>query len=84
MKSRHRWIKDVEWSNKPLGWKKRMSVGKRRAEALKHRGGNPLKAGRSLLGLSNKTHDKETKIKASKDAHYFFERHRIMKSKSGK
>lgn len=81
IKSNHLWIQNVKWSDKPLGWRKRMSIRNRRATALKHRHGNPLEAARSLQGLANKTHDKETKIKAGKDAHYFFAKHQIRKSK---
>ena len=58
-----------------LGWQKDMPQAQRRRIALRHRGGDPLRAARALQALSNVTRDPETKRKARADALYFFRRH---------
>lgn len=58
--------------NRKLGWSKDDPAKTRRANALKSRWNNPIKAGRALLALSNVTTDPVTAKLAKQDADYFF------------
>lgn len=75
--------KVVKWfsEGEKLGWRKEYSQTKRRATALRNRGGNYLKAGRALQALANVTADKTTARLASADAKYFFAQHKKKQSR---
>jgi hypothetical protein len=54
------------------GWHKDMPMRKRRALVLKKHKNNALAAGRSMQALANITTDKQTRIKSTQDAKYFY------------
>lgn len=60
------------------GWKKSQSAATRRRHALESRPSNwslhkrRLSAARALQALANVTKDRQTKIKAQRDANYFY------------
>lgn len=65
---------DSKWyrAGQRLNWSKDDGQTTRRANALKSRRGNYLKAARALQALANVTRDEETARKAKADARYFY------------